>query len=65
MIKLALRNTIKRLAQELTELRKEKTVLEQRYENALGEAEEWRSRHQATVTALLETRSRLKRLRMW
>ncbi|WP_256451923.1 hypothetical protein [Microvirga sp. VF16] len=40
MIELALRNTIKRLAQELTELRKEKTVLERRYDKALGEAEE-------------------------
>ncbi|MEZ0170787.1 DUF6262 family protein [Microvirga sp. TS319] len=59
-IELALRNKISRLEEELTELRKENTALERRYEKALGEAEEWRSRHQAAVTELLETRSRSK-----
>lgn len=59
-IELALRNKIKRLEEELTELRKEKTALERRFERALGEAEEWRSRHQTTLAELLEMRSRLR-----
>jgi hypothetical protein len=59
-IELALRNKIKRLEQELSEVRKEKTALERRYELALGETEEWRSRHQTALTELLEMRSRLR-----
>jgi sulfur carrier protein ThiS len=59
-IELALRNKIKRLEQELSEVRKEKSALERRFERALGEAEEWRSRHQTALTELLEIRSRLR-----
>ena len=58
-IEVALRNKIKRLDGELSELRKQKTALERRYEQALGEAEEWRQRHKQAVAEVLEARSRL------
>ena len=60
-IEVALRNKIKRLESELAEVRQQKMELDRRYERALGEAEEWRSRHQRAVTELLEVRSRLTR----
>lgn len=60
-IEAALRNKIKRLEEEATELRKQKATLERRYEMALGEAEEWRQRHQCVSADLLEVRSRLAR----
>jgi AraC-like DNA-binding protein len=59
-IELALRNKIKRLEQELTDVRKQKAAYDRRYEKALGEAEEWRNRYQSAIDELLETRSRLK-----
>ncbi|WP_343058484.1 DUF6262 family protein [Microvirga mediterraneensis] len=58
-IEVALRHKIKRLESELAEVRQQKMELDRRYERALGEAEEWRSRHQRAVTELLEVRSRL------
>jgi hypothetical protein len=60
-IEVALRNKIKRMDEELIELRKQKTALERRYEKALGEAEEWRDRHKLAVSEVLELRGRLAR----
>lgn len=60
-IEVALRNKITRLDEELTELRKQKTALERRYEKALGEAKEWRDRHKQAVGEVLELRGRLAR----
>ena len=60
-IEVALRHKVKRLESELAEVRQQKMELDRRYERALGEAEEWRSRHQRAVTELLEVRSRLTR----
>jgi hypothetical protein len=60
-IEVALRHKIKRLASELAEMRQQKMELDRRFEHALGEAEEWRSRHQRAVSELLEVRSRLTR----
>ena len=60
-IEMALRNKISRLEEEMTELRKINTTLNRRYEKALGEAEEWRTRHKQAVTELLEVKSRMKK----
>lgn len=60
-IEMALRNKIARLEEEMTELRKANTTINRRYEKALGEAEEWRTRHKDAVAELLEVKSRLKR----
>ena len=59
-IEAALRNKAARLEEELSALRKQKTILERRYEKALGEAEEWRLRHKQAVSELLELKSRLR-----
>lgn len=60
-IEAALRNKITRLEEELSEARKQKTLLERRYEKALGEAEDWRQRHKDAVTELLDLKGRLAR----
>jgi hypothetical protein len=56
-----LRNKISRMEEEMTDLRKINTTLNRRYEKALGEAEEWRTRHKNTVAELLEVKSRMKK----
>ena len=60
-IEAALRNKITRLEAEMAELRKQKTLLERRYEKALGEAEDWRQRHKKAVTELSEMQAKLAR----
>jgi len=59
-IELALRNKIARLEVELKDAAKEAAGAKRRLERALGEAEEWRSRHKAAVTELLDLRTRLR-----
>jgi len=59
-IELALRNKITRLEAELRESSKEASSLKRRLERALGEAEEWRSRHKAAVTEVLNLETRLR-----
>lgn len=60
-IEKALRMKIEEQKNDLVLLRSENTVLRRRYEKALGESEEWRTRHLAALAELEETRSRLSR----
>lgn len=60
-IEAALRNKIARLEEEMADLRKQNTLLERRYEKALGEAEDWRQRHKQAVADLLELQGKLAR----
>ena len=60
-IEAALRNKVASLEKESTELRKKNTILERRYEKALGEAEEWRCRYNQAVSELLDLKSRVRK----
>lgn len=60
-IETALRNKISRLEETITELRKEGALYKRRYEKALGEAEEWRTKYNSAVADLLDAKSRLRR----